>query len=542
MAEKDSVQIKKRLSEELPEYKFSVTRNDFAGGHSVNVRVLSGPFDVFANDNARDRQNGYIEIFRDRYKEDERINDAIKPDIDKMYKIIYDIGQFPSGYHGGPYLHWNFGSYSKPYEVTASKKNTPAPRPEKSSGDTKAEGELLMSFPQGWSLYKTTINKTGTDGKPLKLVVYNLNKTKELKNIPYDKFLEFKGEMLTSLNMKWGKFQKFEKWTFPVDTDILKVIIEKYYGVGQPKEETPTPQPTPSAEKEEFKVGDVYLDKLSQGKLKITEVGLKELMVHIEIGNYLETYNKVYARLMIERGDWVKVEEKEAPKEKQSFNVGDKFLMTRTGETFTIDFMVDDNYGIVYFDGLTGNLTKSALQVGLDSGYYKRVLDEEKEEIPFKEGDKFSLTINSGDTTLTIIDVDIDSVKVKYADGSIGIFEINSAKSRIERGVWKKVLDEEKEEVTFKVGDVYKDAYSKKDLQIVKIEGDTIFFTLNGTEYNVGVIIAESYLVNKIWTKQEPKQENEEEIKKAIAALEILADDGDEDARKGIEALKILLN
>jgi hypothetical protein len=32
------------------------------------------------------------------------------------------------------------------------------------------------------------------------------------------------------------------------------------------------------------------------------------------------------------------------------------------------------------------------------------------------------------------------------------------------------------------------------------------------------------------------------EIKKAIAALEILAEDGDEDARKGIEALKILLN
>jgi hypothetical protein len=481
MAEKDSVQIKKRLSEELPEYKFSVTRSDFAGGHSVSVRVLSGPFEVFASPEARENSNGYIDIFRDRYKEDERINDAIKPDIDKMYKIIYDIGQFPSGYHGGPYLSWNFGSYSKPYEVTASKKSTPAPRPEKSSGETNADSELLMSFPQGWSLYKTTINKTGTDGKPLRLVVYNLNKNKELKNIPYDKFLEFKGEMLTSLNMKWGKFQKFEKWTFPVDTDILKVIIEKYYGVGEPKEETPTPQPTPSPEKEEFKVGDVYLDKLSQGKFKITEVGLKELMVHIEIGNYLDTYNKVYARLMIERGDWVKVEQKETPKKEESFNVGDKFLMTRTGETFTIDFMVDDNYGIVYFDGLTGNLTKSALQVGLDSGYYKRVVDEEKEEIPFKEGDKFSLTINSGDTTLTIIDVDIDSVKVKYADGSIGIFEINSAKSRIERGVWKKVLDEEKE---------------------------------GGTE----------------------------EVKKAIAALEILAEDGDEDAKKGIEALKILLN
>jgi len=50
MADKDSVQIKKQLSEKLPEYKFSVTRNDFAGGHSVNVRVLSGPFQFFAND------------------------------------------------------------------------------------------------------------------------------------------------------------------------------------------------------------------------------------------------------------------------------------------------------------------------------------------------------------------------------------------------------------------------------------------------------------------------------------------------------------
>lgn len=473
MAEKDSVQIKKKLSEELPEYKFSVTRDDFAGGHSVRVKVLSGPIEVFANAEARENANGYIEIYRDRYKEDERINESIKPDIDKMYKIIYGIGNFPSGYHGGPYLHWRFGSYDKPYEVTASKKSVPAPRPEKSSGETKAEGELLMTFPQGWSLYKTTINKTGTDGKPLTLVVYNLNKTKELKNIPYDKFLEFKGEMLTSLNMKWGKFQKFEKWTFPVDTDVLKVIIEKYYGVGQPKEETPTPQPTPSAEK-------------------------------------------------------------------QSFNVGDKFLMTRTGETFTIDFMVDDNYGIVYFDGLTGNLTKSALQVGLDSGYYKRVVDEEKKEYEFKKGDVFYSKLYK--QKLTIDRVQEDTIFVDYEDDSSETYTPIYCRLMVQRGDWIKVIDEEKEEITFKVGDVYKDAYSKKDLQIVKIEGDTIFFTLNGTEYNVGVIIAESYLVNKIWTKQEPKQENEEEIKKAIAALEILADDGDEDAKKGIEALKILLN
>ena len=47
------------------------------------------------------------------------------------------------------------------------------------------------------------------------------------------------------------------------------------------------------------------------------------------------------------------------------------------------------------------------------------------------------------------------------------------------------------------------------------------------------------------WVKvidEEIEGGTEEEIKKAIAALEILAEDGDEDAKKGIEALKILLN
>jgi hypothetical protein len=604
MAEKDSVQIKKQLSEKLPEYKFSVTRNDFAGGHSVNVRVLSGPFEVFADDNARDRQNGYIEIWRDKYKEDERINDAIKPDIDKMYKIIYDIGQFPSGYHGGHYLHWNFGSYSSPYKVTASKKSTPAPRAEKSSDETNADSELLMTFSQGWSLYKTTITKKDYDGKTITLVVYNLNKTKDLKNIPYDKFLEFKGEMLTNLGMKWGKFQKFEKWTFPPDTDILKVIIDKYYGAGESKkEETPTPQPAPKSNKmsvkeiadrlmtldstlwdrlkiesgsqlysdddlqkkyikywtefyegdtsiptkmkelsmrernelsdyfeddnyhalknlfmlygyfgidnkvsaelyystsgyglnpknfksedkkeEEFKVGDVYLDKLSQGKLKITEVGLKEIMVLIEIGNYLDTYNKVYARLMIERGDWVKI------------------------------------------------------------------IDEEKEEqLPFKEGDKFLLTINSGDTTLTILDIDEKDVKVQYADGSKGIFELDTAKSRVERGVWKKVLDEEKEEITFKTGDKFlvKGRPDKIfELGLIAM-GQVMIITPDMGEVAYNLTEVKQRFESGAWTKiidEEKEGGTEEEIKKAIAALEILAEDGDEDARKGIEALKILLN
>jgi hypothetical protein len=537
MAEKDSVIIKKRLSETLPEYKFSVTRNDFAGGHSVNVRVLSGPIEVFAKDNDRDRANGYIEIWRDKYKEDERINDAIKPDIDKMYKIIYDIGQFPSGYHGGPYLHWNFGSYSKPYEVTASKKSKPAPMPEKSSGETNADSELLMTFSQGWSLYKTTINKKDYDGKPITLVVYNLNKNKDLKNIPYDKFLEFKGEMLTSLNMKWGKFQKFEKWTFPPDTDVLKVIIDKYYGVGESKEETPTPQPTPKSSKmsvkeiadrlmtldstlydrlkiesgsqlyaddnlqkmyikywTEYYEGDTAIPKKMQ-ELSMTE--RNELADYFEDDNYhslknlfmLYGYfgmdNKKNAEEYYKKSGYglnPKNFKPEEDKKNSEFKVGDIYYSKTFKQNLKITEVEEDGITVLYEDDTEETYTPQYCRLNIQREEWVKVSDEKRNELPFKEGDKFLLTINSGDTTLTILDIDESSVKVKYADGSIGMFELDTAKSRVERKFWKKVLDEEKE---------------------------------GGSE---------------------------EEIKKAIAALEILAEDGDEDARKGIEALKILLN
>jgi hypothetical protein len=527
MADKDSVQIKKQLSEKLPEYKFSVTRSDFAGGHSVSVRVLSGPIEFFASPEARENANGYFDVWRDSYKEDDRINAAIKPDIDKMYKIIYDIGQFPSGYHGGPYLHWNFGSYSKPYQVTASKKSTPAPQ--KSSGQTNADSELLMSFSQGWNLYKTTINKTGTDGNPLTLVVYNLGKTKELKNIPYDKFTEFKGEMLTNLGMKWvNGFAKFEKWTFPPDTDVLKVIVDKYYGVGESKkEETPTPQPTPKSSKMTVKL----------------------------LADYLMTHDStVWDRLKIESGSQLYADDrlqKSYIKIWTDYYESDTAIPTQMKELTMKernelgDYFEDDNYhslkNLFMLNGYFGMDNKvSAEQLYAKSGYGLNPKNFKPEEEKLKEGDVYYSKLF--EQKLTIDKVQDDTIFVDYEDDSSERYTPQYCRLMIARGDWIKVVDEEKEELPFKVGDIYKDAYSKKDLQIVKIEGNTIFFTLNGTEYNVGVIIAESYLVNKIWTKQEPKQGNEEEIKKAIAALEILAEDGDEDAKKGIEALKILLN
>lgn len=534
MADKDSVQIKKQLSEKLPEYKFSVTRNDFAGGHSVNVRVLSGPFEVFANDNARDRQNGYIEIWRDSYKEDERINDAIKPDIDKMYKIIYDIGQFPSGYHGGPYLHWNFGSYSKPYEVTASKKSTPAPQ--KSSGETNADSELLMSFSQGWNLYKTTINKTGTDGKPLTLVVYNLNKTKELKNIPYDKFLEFKGEMLTNLGMKWvNGFAKFEKWTFPPDTDILYVIIKKYYGVGEKKEETPTPQPTPKSSKMTVK----------------------------EIADRLMTLDStLWDRLKIESGSQLYADDelqKKYIKYWTEFYEGDTSIPTKMKELSIKerdelgDYFEEDNYhslkNLLMLYGYFGIPNKVNAEDFYEQRGYglnpKNFKTEEQNEVPFKVGDKILVVENNKIFTIKSIG-EGGTTNVVYEDGTPAAFFPRQLTNGLKNGSYKFLTDQQ-EKLSFKVGDVYYSKLFEQKLTITEVKFEEITFRFdNYTFETYSRIYCRLMIERGDWIKvvDEEKEQggSEEDIKKAIAALEILAEDGDEDAKKGIEALKILLN
>ena len=491
MADKDSVQIKKQLSEKLPEYKFSVTRSDFAGGHSVSVRVLSGPFEVFASPEARENNNGYIDIFRDRYKEDERINNAIKPDIDKMYKIIYDIGQFPSGYHGGPYLHWNFGSYSKPYQVTASKKSTPASAPQKSSGQSNADSELLMSFSQGWNLYKTTINKTGTDGNPLTLVVYNLNKTKELKNIPYDKFLEFKGEMLTNLGMKWvNGFAKFEKWTFPPDTDILNVIIKKYYGVGENKGETPA---TEQNDELPFKVGDLY--KYVGFPDTIYSINsIKDGKVYGGFSNIVNKRSGANPPMDIQAlknkflyGQAVKFygvgENKEEPPTPQPTPKSSKMSVKEIADRLmTLDSTLWDRLKI-----------ESGSQLYADDNLQKSYI-------------KYWTEFYEGDTSIP--------TKMK----ELSMAERND------------------------LADYFEDDNYHSLKNLFMLYG---YFGIDNKKSSEAFY--EKYfkgLNPKNFKPEQKKEENgsEEEIKKAIAALEILAEDGDEDARKGIEALKILLN
>ena len=87
-----------------------------------------------------------------------------------------------------------------------------------------------------------------------------------------------------------------------------------------------------------------------------------------------------------------------------------------------------------------GNITQSLLKDDVINPKVVQPIAIIEEELPFKVGDVYLLTINSGDTTLTILEVDKSNVKVKYADGSTGMFELDNAISRVERGVWKKVV------------------------------------------------------------------------------------------------------
>ena len=116
----------------------------------------------------------------------------------------------------------------------------------------------------------------------------------------------------------------------------------------------------------------------------------------------------------------------------------------------------------------------------------------------------------------------------------------------IERGDWVKVIDEEKEELPFKLGDELLIVESGQTFTIMSIRFDTVSVVYEngqkGTYFPSQITNGLKDGDYKFVIDIEKEGGTEEDIKKAISALEILAEDGDEDAKKGIEALKILLN
>jgi hypothetical protein len=123
-------------------------------------------------------------------------------------------------------------------------------------------------------------------------------------------------------------------------------------------------------------------------------------------------------------------------------------------------------------------------QNGAINSYDTKDLELVSQEQPqkfFKEGDSYLVLKDTGDTTLTIKEVEEDGIKVKYADGSIGMFEIDNAISRVERGVWVKIEDEEKPQNELNFGD-----------RFITADNTDLIFTIDFiSQTNIGVSYAD---------------------------------------------------
>ena len=126
----------------------------------------------------------------------------------------------------------------------------------------------------------------------------------------------------------------------------------------------------------------------------------------------------------------------------------------------------------------------------------------------FKIGDKYSLLVSNAETTFTIEDVEIDNIKIRYADGSYGNVEINNAESYVKNRVWKKI------EAEFKVGDVYYSETFKQKLTITKVEEDKIYVHYeDDTEESYTPTYCRLNVSRKDWIKVVDEEMPEQEFK-----------------------------
>ena len=174
----------------------------------------------------------------------------------------------------------------------------------------------------------------------------------------------------------------------------------------------------------------------------------------------------------------------------------------------------------------------------------KNFKTEEQNEVPFKVGDKILVVENNKIFTIKSIG-EGGTTNVVYEDGTPAAFFPRQLTNGLKNGSYKFVKDQE-EKLSFKVGDVYYSKLFEQKLTITEVKFEEITFRFdNYTFETYSRIYCRLMIERGDWIKvvdEEKEGGSEEDIKKAISALEILAEDGDEDARKGIEALKILLN
>ena len=234
--ETDSVLIKKKLQEKFPKFKFSVTRNDFAGGHSVTINILQGDIKAYIGD----------EIYK--------LTDEMLEFTKLVQKVADEVGGGYNNSHGygSQWLGIKVGTYVKPYVYIPPKSGSSrsSSAPKKSNWDY---GDLIRAG-FGWKLYVKYISQRDT-------YVYNLVKDKDTPP-NREKWDEIRGTIYTQEAFKWTpKSQTFQRWGKISDIGVVAEnlfrILSQYYKSSKssetPSEPTPQPQPEPTPIPEEPK-------------------------------------------------------------------------------------------------------------------------------------------------------------------------------------------------------------------------------------------------------------------------------------------------
>jgi hypothetical protein len=226
--ETDSVLIKKKLEQMLPNMQFSVNNDSYANGHTVRIGIKGGNIQPYTNPENHTTRYSINEYW---YKEDKELTPEIKEIITKVIDIALSIDSSFLSRHSSSGLTVVLGvstkTKSEPYIYSPSKTSTT-----KNSGTSSkfSKGELLREC-AGWEIYKKTL--------PDDRIVYSVFKNK-LTAPNKEDWNTIKSEVYLQSGFKYGRFGNFEKWGSMTPNDenlILNALCEvltKYYGSTTP--------------------------------------------------------------------------------------------------------------------------------------------------------------------------------------------------------------------------------------------------------------------------------------------------------------------
>ena len=225
-----------------------------------------------------------------------------------------------------------------------------------------------------------------------------------------------------------------------------------------------------------------------------------------------------------------KEEPQEEPNQEQddTFKLGDMFYITKEGKEKAYQVIYIDGQNFTFVRGNDGNIeayeglyTTDEANLKLKEGRWTKISDEKefpkeepKDDIEFKVGDVYSLLVPSGQTTLTIKNVNSDRIKVQYADGTNGMFDLTTAKLRVKNKGWKKIQSQKSED-EFKIGDKYLNKTIKDTFTIIQVYTDFIDVKFSsGIEATYDMMLCKEKVADGTWVKvvdeekEEPKDQD----------------------------------